>query len=36
MTQGDEYALYYGYADDAPDDNGFYEILSAELISKAK
>ncbi len=36
MTQGDEYVLYYGYAGDAPDDNGLYEFLSAELISKAK
>lgn len=36
MTQGDEYILYYGYAGDAPDDNGLYEILSAELTSKAK
>jgi hypothetical protein len=36
MMQGDVFAIYYGYADDAPDDNGLYEILSAELISKAK
>jgi hypothetical protein len=36
MKQGDEYTLYYCYADDAPDDNGLYEILSAELILKAK
>jgi hypothetical protein len=36
MKQGDVYTLYYCYADDAPDDNGLYEILSAVLISKAK
>jgi hypothetical protein len=36
MMQGDVYAIYYCYADDAPDDNGLYKILSAELISKAK
>ena len=36
MIQGDVYAIYYCYADDAPDDNGLYKILSAELISKAK
>ena len=36
MMQGDVYTIYYCYADDAPDDNGLYKILSAELISKAK
>jgi hypothetical protein len=36
MMQGDVYAIYYCYAEDAPDDNGLYKILSAELISKAK
>ena len=36
MMKGDVYAIYYCYADDAPDDNGLYKILSAELISKAK
>ena len=36
MRQGEVFAIYYCYADDAPDDNGLYEILSAELISKAK
>jgi hypothetical protein len=36
MAQGDVYAIYYCYAEDAPDDNGLYKILSAELVSKAK
>ena len=36
MMQGDVYTIYYCYMDDAPDDNGLYKILSAELISKAK
>jgi hypothetical protein len=36
MMQGDVYTVYYCYADDAPDDNGLYKILSAELVSKAK
>jgi hypothetical protein len=36
MTPGEVYNLYYCYADDAPDDNGLYKILSAELVSKAK
>jgi len=36
MRHGDVFSIYYCYADDAPDDNGLYEILSAELISKAK
>jgi hypothetical protein len=36
MKQGDVYTIYYSYADDAPDDNGLYKILSVELISKAK
>ena len=36
MMQGDVYTIYYCYMDDAPDDNGLYKILSAELNSKAK
>jgi hypothetical protein len=36
MAQGDVYSIYYCYEPKAPDDNGLYKILSAELISKAK
>jgi hypothetical protein len=36
MMQGDVYIVYYCYAEDAPDDNGLYKILSTELTSKAK
>jgi hypothetical protein len=36
MMQGDVYTIYYCYANDAPDDNGLYKILSTEFISKAK
>jgi hypothetical protein len=36
MPNGNVFTIYYCYADDAPDDNGLYEILSVELISKAK
>jgi hypothetical protein len=35
MMQGDVYTIYYCYADDAPEDNGLYKIISAEFISKA-
>jgi hypothetical protein len=33
MAPGDVFAIYYCYAEDAPDDNGLYEILSAERIT---
>jgi len=36
MKQGYVYTIHNCYAENVPEDNGLYKILSVELISKAK